>query len=93
MKKIVFCLLVVCLFLTGCGKTSEKDIVNRLDKKISKANSYFLEGTLEIVNDENIYNYSVEVSYKKSDQYKVRLVNTSNNHEQIILKNKEGVFV
>lgn len=79
--------------VTGCGKFGEKDVINGLDKKINKNNSYFLEGSLEIVNDENIYNYKVEVSYKKQDYYKVSLVNTSNHHEQIILKNDEGVYV
>lgn len=93
MKKIFLCLIALSFFLTGCGKYGEKDVVNDLDKKISKSKGYFLEGVLEIVNDENIYTYNVEVSYKKDDQYKVSLVNTSNNHEQIILKNNEGVFV
>ena len=93
MKKVLLCLLTLTMIITGCGKYGEKDIVNDLDKKISKSSSYFMEGNLEIVNDENIYDYKVEVSYKKADQYKVRLVNKSNNHEQIILKNNEGVYV
>ncbi len=93
MKKIFLCLIALTFLLTGCGRSSEKDVVNDLDKKISKSKGYFLEGALEIVNDENIYTYRVEVSYKKDDQYKVSLVNTSNNHEQIILKNNDGVFV
>lgn len=93
MKKNFLCLIALVFFLTGCGRYGEKDVINDLDKKISKSKGYFLEGILEIVNDENIYTYHVEVSYKKDDQYKVSLVNTSNNHEQIILKNNEGVFV
>lgn len=93
MKKIFLWLIVFCFFITGCGKNGEKNVLNDLDKKISKSSSYFLEGMLEIVNDENIYTYKVEVSYKKDDLYKVSLVNTSNNHEQVILKNNEGVYV
>jgi len=93
LKKIFLWLIVFCFFITGCGKNGEKNVLNDLDKKISKSSSYFLEGMLEIVNDENIYTYKVEVSYKKDDLYKVSLVNTSNNHEQVILKNNEGVYV
>lgn len=93
MKKIVLIIIPILFFITGCGTYSEKDIVNDLDKKVSNNKAYYLEGVLEIVNDENIYNYNVEVSYKKDDNYKVSLVNTSNNHEQIILKNNEGVYV
>ncbi len=93
MKKIMLIVIPILFLVTGCGSYSEKDVVNDLDKKISSNKSYYLEGVLEIVNDENIYNYNVEVSYKKDDNYKVSLVNTSNNHEQIILKNSEGVYV
>lgn len=93
MKKIILIVIPILFFITGCGTYSEKDVVNDLDKKVSNSKAYYLEGALEIVNDENIYNYNVEVSYKKDDNYKVSLVNTSNNHEQIILKNNEGVYV
>lgn len=93
MKK-VFILLVTMLFLvSGCGKQTEKDIINNLEKKINKASSYKISGDLEIVNNDDVYNYDVEVSYKKGDFYKVSLTNTANNHTQIILKNSEGVYV
>lgn len=94
MKKIVLLgLLIISIVLTGCGKYTEKDIVKDLDKQINKLNAYQLEGDLEIVNNEEVYNYKVEVSYKKDDLYKVSLTNTANNYEQIILKNKDGVYV
>ncbi len=92
MKKII--LLIVCGFiLTGCGKYNDKDALNDFNKKVDNIKSYYIEGNLEIVNDENIYSYKVEAAYKANDFYKVSLINTSNNHEQIILKNKSGVYV
>ena len=48
---------------------------------------------IRIVNNEDIYTYDVKVSYAKKDNYKVELVNTINNHEQIILRNGDGVYV
>ena len=48
---------------------------------------------MEIVNNEDVYTYDVKVAYKKGDFYRVSLKNTSNNHEQIILKNSDGVYV
>ena len=42
---------------------------------------------------ENSYNYDVLVSYKKKDYFRVSLKNKTNNHEQIILKNDNGVYV
>lgn len=48
---------------------------------------------MEILSNEETFTYSLEASYLKDDYYKVTLVNQTNNHEQIILKNKEGVYV
>ncbi len=78
---------------TGCGKYTEDDIIKDLEKKVNKLSGYRLEGSLEILNNEEVYNYDVDVSYKKDDLYKVSLTNTSNNYEQIILKNNDGVYV
>ncbi len=93
MKKILVLLLIMLFLVSGCGKYTEKDAIGDLKKKIEKATAYKLNGDLEIVNNEDVYNYDVEVSYKKGDFYKVSLTNVANNHTQVILKNKEGVYV
>ena len=93
MKKIIFIFLTFMLILTGCGKYGEKDVLRDLNKKISNLKSYYIEGKMEIINNEDIYKYDVKVSYKEKDNYKVSLKNESNNHEQIILKNSDGVYV
>ena len=90
-KAIIF--LGVILLLSGCGKYDDKDLVNDLDKKINDSNAYHMTGTLEIYRNEEKYTYSVDSSYKKGDLFKVNLVNQNNNHEQIILKNNDGVYV
>ena len=93
-KKLLFLIMIMGVFIiSGCGKTSESSVIKDLTKKINNAKSYYIEGTLEIVNNEDVYTYDVKVSYKEKDNYKVDLVNTTNNHEQIILRNKEGVYV
>ena len=91
MKKIILFLSVFILFITGCGKYSEKDIVEELRKKIK--DSYRLTGELVISNNDDLYNYEVDVSYKKDKYYKVSLTNTNNNHTQVILKNDDGVYI
>ncbi len=92
MKKLVLCFLLLLIVVTGCGKYDKDDAIKDLEKKISD-NSYYIEGNLEIVNNDEVYNYDVKSSFKKTDNYKVVLLNKSNNHEQVILKNSEGVFV
>lgn len=91
MKRIFIILFICCLLITGCSDTKniKKNFVNRVDG----ANSYKLNGTLSINNNNDVYNYSVEVGYKKDDYYKVTLKNKANNHVQIILKTDDGVYV
>ena len=91
MKRIFIILFICCLLITGCygTKNIKKNFVNRVDG----ANSYKLNGTLSINNNDDVYNYSVEVGYKKDDYYKVTLKNKANNHVQIILKTDDGVYV
>ena len=93
-KKLLFLIMIIGVFaISGCGKTSESDVIKDLTKKINDSKAYYVDGTLEIVNNEDVYTYNVNVSYKEKDNYKVSLVNTVNNHEQIILRNSYGVYV
>ena len=87
-------LLSICLcFFTGCGKDSNDDVLKSLTKKIEGINSYHLSGVLEIINNENSYLYDVDVAYLKENNFRVSLKNQTNNHEQIILRNDDGVYV
>ena len=94
MKKIFVLLMILGIFfLTGCGKNNGDSAFKDLTNKINKLNSYTLNGTLEIKNNNNVNTYNVKVNFMKNDKFKVTLVNTSNNHEQVILRNDDEVFV
>lgn len=91
-KSILY--LCICLILfTGCAKEDSSDVIKGLSKKIEGLSSYHLSGVLEIINNENTYLYDVDVSYLKDNNFRVSLKNQTNNHEQIILRNSDGVFV
>lgn len=93
-KKVLLCLLVLgSLIMCGCGKRTEKDVLKDLNKKLDTIKGYHLTGLLEIVNNEDTYTYDVNASYTKENNFRVSLKNKTNNHEQIILRNTEGVFV
>lgn len=79
--------------MTGCFKKGQKDIVKEFAKKIEKSKGYHLTGDLEIVNNEETYRYAVDVSSASNERFRVSLKNKTNNHEQIILRNNEGVYV
>ena len=95
MKKIIGLILTVILglCLTGCGREDKKTVLKKVDNKISNINGYKIDAKMELINNNDIYKYDVTVSYKKKDNYRVSLRNTMNNHEQIILKNKDGVYL
>ena len=63
-------------------------------KKIVENNDkYTLTGMMDIVSNEEVYHYDVTVDYMNNDYYKASLINKDTSHEQIILKNKAGVYV
>ena len=94
MKKYLFLfLLVLCLFIVGCGKNSNKSIKDDLIKSINNLKGYELNGKLEVVNNDDVFNYDVSVKFKDGDYYRVTLKNNANNHEQVILRNDDGVYV
>ena len=95
MKRKIFIgiLIIGSLLMCGCGKKDEQDVLKDLTKKIEETKGYHLTGDLEIVNNEDTYTYDVEASYSKEENFKVSLKNKTNNHEQIILRNSEGIFV
>ena len=92
MKKM-FIVLGVVLILTGCGKYTDKSLIKDVSKKVNDSKSYHLIGTLDIYRNEEKYSYDVDSAYSKDDLFRVDLKNKSNDHEQIILKNNEGVYV
>ena len=92
-KILLFAMVFVSLLVVGCGKFGSKDLIKDFEKKVNSSKGYYLTGELEIINNEETYIYDVEVSYKADDLFKVSLINQTNNHEQIILKNDDGVYV
>src|SRR5574344_478671 len=80
MKKLFLLVaLIATICLTGCGKVGDKEIRNNFIKEMEGLKSYYMEGTLKLTNND--------------DNYEVSLINKGNDYEQIILKNKEGVYV
>ena len=92
MKKILILLIGVFL-LMGCSKKSNIDVAKEFENKVNKSKSYQIKGYLEIQNDEEIFKYDINVSFLEKNYYKVEMVNTANEHKQIILRNDDGLYV
>ena len=92
MKRIAV-LLFLLLIISGCGSKNNNNKIDKYLKKIKNSEAYSIKGSMEIYNDQDTYTYAINVLYKAPDYYKVSLINQSNNHEQVILKNDDGVYV
>ncbi|MGN0967335.1 MAG: outer membrane lipoprotein carrier protein LolA [Candidatus Coprovivens sp.] len=92
MKRILF-ILVSLLLLTGCGSVDKDKVINSFVDDVESAKSYKLLGDMEIYNDEDTYTYEMEVYYMDDNYFKVNMLNTINKNKQVILRDKESVYV
>lgn len=92
MKKRLFLIIALLLLSTGCGKFTKEDALNKIEAK-ANVKSYILKGTMQIVNNEEKFDYGLAVNSYDQKYYKVSLVNQISNQEQVILKNDDGVYV
>lgn len=92
MKKIIFIVLGLFL-LTGCGGVDKDKLINNFVDSVDESKSYYLKGDMEIYNGEDTFSYKMDVYYMDDDYFKVEMVNNVNNNEQIILRDKEAVYV
>lgn len=91
MKKYIILFLTI-IMVTGCGKSSEGNIKDEFVKNNEKRASYLVKGTMDIISNEDTFSYNITAA-KSKDLYRVNLTNSINNHEQVILKSSDGVYV
>lgn len=92
MKKFIF-ILITFFLISGCKKNDINNVIKNFSDDVTNSDSYVLKGKMTIKSDEEKFDYTFDVKYLKDDNYKVTLINSSNNHEQIILKNSDAVYV
>lgn len=90
MKRLLL-IIMGLLTITGCGNSVD-NIKNFKDTN-SKHETYELKGNMKIISNEDEFTYKITVGVKNQEYYRVSLINTINDHEQIILRNDEGVYV
>lgn len=91
MKKYLI-ITIMALFVTACSFKTENSSKEDFLKLYGKKDTYLVQGTMEIVSNEDTFTYDITAAREK-DNYKVELNNTINNHEQIILRSNDEVYV
>lgn len=92
MRKIILFFITI-LFIGGCSKDNSSNAIKEFVDNVNHSKSYKLVGKMELLNDEESFNYTIDVGYLGKKYYKVEMINTTNEHKQIILKNNEGLYV
>lgn len=91
-SKMKLLILIVSFFIVvGCNKANDpkRQVLNML----KGVNSYHLDADMTIYNNDDSYKYTLGVDYKDKDLFRVSMKNKANDHEQIVLRNTDGVFV
>lgn len=87
-------LVVFCSFiLSGCFRKDANEVVSDLSERLEDMKSYTSQGKMTIKTDVSNQVYNIEVWYQKPDNYRVLLKNLKKDVVQILLRNKEGVYV
>ena len=68
-------------------------LINNFKNDVESSKSYIVESKMEIYSAEDTFSYNVSVYYMDDDYFKVDMVNTLSNHEQVILRNNNEVYV
>ena len=92
-KKALFLFLIGIVLLTGCSKNDENKTLKKIKNNIERHEKYEVKANLELISNDESYNYNVIVNNYKDKYYKVSLVNKANSKEQVILKNEDAVYV
>ncbi len=92
-KIITFLIILLCtFFLISCKKKEERKM-NDFVKTVEKLDSYVLEGDLKSFYPTGEKTSKIAVSYLKPNYYYVEITNPETNEIQVIIKNKEGVYI
>lgn len=95
MKKIFAAIMVIMAMATmvACGEKSSVDVRSALSKKVNELESYKVHVDMNVKSGESKVKYGIDVWYKAPDFYRVAMNNEKKDRSQIIVRNKDGVFV
>lgn len=88
-----FFALTMILLLSACGAQSKEDVLKKLSSKWVDAKGYELTAEMSIMTGQDPRVYQVEVWHTKPDFYRVKVSDANDENTQMIVRNKEGVFV
>lgn len=86
-------MLLSVLVLAACGGNSQEDVLKDLNDKWNDVKGYELDASMEIKTGTEPRVYDVNVWHTEPDFYRVKVTQQGEDVTQMIIRNKEGVFV
>ncbi|KRG16236.1 LolA family protein [Lederbergia galactosidilytica] len=86
-------MLMSIVVLSACGAKSQEDVTASLNKKVGELKGYKAEAKMTLTVGDEPQTYDIEVWHAKPGNYRVHLKNANKDQSQMILRNKNGVFV
>lgn len=85
--------LLIVTFLAGCGSKSKEEVIKELDSKVETMKGYKMDAKMTLTMGADAQEYKIQVWHNKPEMYRVHMKNAERDQSQMILRNKEGVFV
>ena len=82
-----------CLLLAACGKATQEEVIQDVNKKWNETKGYELAASMEVRTGTEPRIYDVNVWHTKPDFYRVSVNPQGETEKQMIVRNEEGVFV
>lgn len=92
-KWMALCLLGVMVILAGCGAASEDKVKKQLASKWEDNEGYEVQAEMTVQTAGETTRFQIEVWHTKPDYYRVSVSDEDPEKTQLIIRNKEGVFV
>jgi outer membrane lipoprotein-sorting protein len=90
---MVMALTATILLLAACGSKSQEQVVRDLQSKLTEVENYKTSADMTLTNGERKSMYHVDVWKNEKDFYRIHLKPSDHQHSQMIIRNKEGVFL
>jgi len=85
--------ILFIFLLAGCGAKSQEDVTKDLSDKVENLKGYKADAKMTLQMGTEPQQYEVQIWHNKPNYYRVNLKNAEKEQNQMILRNKEGVFV
>ena len=84
---------MVLLGLSACGEATQEDVVKKVSNKWADTKGYELDAEMTIQTGGEPRVFDVNVWHTKPDYYRVKVTQNGEDVSQMIVRNKDGVFV